>query len=74
VLRSKGLKGVMCTGLLVRRMSVADWKLLVLSVHKGLILLVPGYVIDGTAQGQDWFIEQEGGGRASKGDFEATQR
>ena len=74
MLRSKGLKGATCTGLLVWWMLVADWKLLVLSVHKGLTPLVPGYVIDGMAQGQGWFIEQEGGGRASKGNFEVTQR
>jgi len=42
MLRSKGLKGATCTGLLVWRMSVANWKLLVLSVHKGLTPLVPG--------------------------------
>ena len=42
MLRSKGLKGAMCTSLLVWRMLVADWKLLVLSVHKRLTPLVPG--------------------------------
>jgi len=42
LLRSKGLKGAMCIGLLVWQMLVANWKLLVLSVHKGLTPLAPG--------------------------------
>ena len=41
LLRSKGLKGATCIGLLVWWMLVADWKLLVLSVYKGLTPLVP---------------------------------
>jgi len=49
MLRSKGLKGATCTGLLVWQMLVANWKLSVLSVYKGLTPLAPGYVIDGMA-------------------------
>jgi len=42
MLRSKGLKGATCTGLLVWQMSVANWKLSVLSVYKGLTPLALG--------------------------------
>jgi len=73
VLRSKGLKGAMCMGLLVWWMSVADWKLSVLSVHKGLTPLVPGICNRWYSVRPRLVCSARGEGRASKGDFEATQ-
>jgi len=67
VLRSKGLKGAMCTGLLVWRMSVANWKLLVLSVHKRLTPLAPGICDRWYGTRPRLVYRARGEGRASKG-------
>ena len=69
-LRSKGLKGVTCMGLLVWQMSVTNWKLLVLSVHKGLTPLVSEYVVGDMLQGLKWIYRVKGEGRAPKGALE----
>jgi len=67
VLRSKGLKGVMCTGLLTWQMLVANWKLSVLSVHKGLTPLAPG-MCDNWYSARPRLVYRAGGKRrASKG-------
>jgi len=67
MLRSKGLKGTMCTGLLVWRMLVADWKLSVLSVHKGLTPLAPGMCDRWYSARPRLVYRARGEGRASKG-------
>jgi len=56
----------MCTGL-VWRMSVANWKLLVLSVHKGLTALVPGMCDEWYGVRPKLVYRAREEGRASKG-------
>jgi len=67
VLRSKGLKGATCTGLLVWRMSVANWKLSVLSVHKGLTPLALRMCDKWYSMKPRLVYRARGEGRASKG-------
>jgi len=74
MLRSKGLKGVICTGLLVWQMSVADWKLLVLSMHKGLTPLVLGMYDRWYGMEPRLFYKVRREGRASKGTLKQLRR
>jgi len=54
-------------GLLVWRMLVANWKLSVLSVHKGLTPLVPRLCDRGYSVRPKLVYRARGEGRASKG-------
>ena len=60
-------------GLLVWQMLVANWKLLVLSVHKGLTPLAPRMYDRWYSARPRLVYRVRGEWRASKGDFEATQ-
>jgi len=60
-------------GLLVWQMSVADWKLSVLSVHKGLTPLASGMCDRWYGARPRLVYRARGEGRASKRTFEVTQ-